>query len=101
MKACVILRASAYAVFITRSSSWNGPTHKHNAFTVTLLAEQVTAILPPKRLFGKLSPSCVQRRQEGLGKYLEDILLEMQPAQVAICDSDAVSKGVAPVSNRT
>ncbi|EKX38684.1 hypothetical protein GUITHDRAFT_115232 [Guillardia theta CCMP2712] len=39
--------------------------------------QTVTANLPPKQLFGKLSGAVIKRRQEGLDKYLEVLLKEL------------------------
>mmetsp|Transcript_44862 Transcript_44862/g.141271 ORF Transcript_44862/g.141271 Transcript_44862/m.141271 type:complete len:246 (-) Transcript_44862:178-915(-) len=44
--------------------------------------QTVTANLPPKQLFGKLSGAVIKRRQEGLDKYLEVLLKEVEPAQL-------------------
>eukprot|EP00277_Geminigera_cryophila_P037334 CAMPEP_0173104218 /NCGR_PEP_ID=MMETSP1102-20130122/39056_1 /TAXON_ID=49646 /ORGANISM="Geminigera sp., Strain Caron Lab Isolate" /LENGTH=133 /DNA_ID=CAMNT_0013999585 /DNA_START=10 /DNA_END=407 /DNA_ORIENTATION=+ len=44
--------------------------------------QKITGILPPKQLFGKMSDATIKKREEGLGAYLETLLLDMLPPQV-------------------
>jgi hypothetical protein len=45
---------------------------------------KVTASLPPKKLFGKLSDVVVKKRQEGLHIYVKEVLKSATPEQLRV-----------------
>lgn len=53
--------------------------HFHTAIKAR---QQITAKIPPKRLFGKLSDRVVQERKDGLDDYLRVVLRELESFQV-------------------